>query len=345
MQARRKSNPAAVFRVDIAWDPQMLGGPAQAILDVFRTINALAAMREPRRQAPVVWRWVHACGARMPAMWPRSAGYRGVADLLVIPGWHGEDGPHLDRLVNAATPLAERALRIHGQGGQVLAVFTGTALVASTGLLRGRQVVGPWPFLAAILRQDETLRWVTDQPWTCDNRIWTCDAPAHATDLLLAILDQGPWAQLALAARHIVQYQPQRQQVAARIVQDIHRRVLPAGAVERAKRWLDAHIAEPYDLNATARAAATSPRTLLRHFASTLGQSPLDYLHGLRVARARVLLETTYSSVEQIAHMCGYQDPGSFRRIFVATAGELPAAYREHYRLRTSRKRWRGAST
>jgi len=60
------------------------------------------------------------------------------------------------------------------------------------------------------------------------------------------------------------------------------------------------------------------------------------------VARARVLLETTYASVEQVARMCGYQDLGTFRRIFVRAAGELPAAYREHYRLRTSRKRWRG---
>lgn len=98
-------------------------------------------------------------------------------------------------------------------------------------------------------------------------------------------------------------------------------------------------------LAATAGAAATSPRTLLRHFASTLGQSPLDYLHGLRVARARILLETTYSSGEQVAHMCGYQDLGTFRRIFVAATGELPATYREHNRLRTSRKRWRGTAT
>ena len=158
MASREAAATEAVLRVDIAWAPEMLGGPAQAIIDVFRTINNLAAMREPRRQPPVIWRWVHACGSRMPVMWPRSAGYRGVTDLLVIPGWHAHDGPHLDRLVNAAAPLALRASRIHRQGGQILSVFTGTALVAATGLLRGRQAVGPWPFLAAILRQDETLR-------------------------------------------------------------------------------------------------------------------------------------------------------------------------------------------
>jgi len=43
--------------------------------------------------------------------------------------------------------------------------------------------------------------------------------------------------------------------------------------------------------------------------------------------------------------MCGYQDTGTFRRLFVKGTGELPAAYRDLYRLRTSRKRWRGART
>ena len=60
------------------------------------------------------------------------------------------------------------------------------------------------------------------------------------------------------------------------------------------------------------------------------------------MARARVLLETTYVSVEQVAQMCGYQDAGTFRRIFQRQTKELPAAYRERYRLRTSRKRWAG---
>jgi transcriptional regulator GlxA family with amidase domain len=91
-----------------------------------------------------------------------------------------------------------------------------------------------------------------------------------------------------------------------------------------------------------AQAVATSPRTLLRHFASSQQQSPLLYLQGLRMARARVLLETTYLPVDQLALACGYTDAGTFRRHFLRAAGELPAAYRQHNRLRTSRARWLG---
>jgi len=68
----------------------------------------------------------------------------------------------------------------------------------------------------------------------------------------------------------------------------------------------------------------------------------LDYLHALRVVHARVLLETTYLPVEQVAQACGYQDVGTFRRLFSRLTGERPADYREQHRLRTSRKRWGG---
>ena len=68
--------------------------------------------------------------------------------------------------------------------------------------------------------------------------------------------------------------------------------------------------------------------------------------HQQRMTRAKVLLETTYLSIEQVAQACGYTDTGSFRRVFQKITGGLPALYREQYRLRTSRRRWRqGAVT
>ena len=145
-----------------------------------------------------------------------------------------------------------------------------------------------------------------------------------------------------MAASHVLLHSPERQLVAAQIMQDVQGRRVPPGVVERARRWLEAHVAEPYDLARLAQAAATSPRTLLRHFASSHQQSPWQYLQGLRMSRARVLLETTYLPVDQLAQACGYTDAGTFRRQFLRATGDLPAAYREHNRLRTSRARWPG---
>ena len=73
------------------------------------------------------------------------------------------------------------------------------------------------------------------------------------------------------------------------------------------------------------------------------GQTPFQYLQGLRIERARVMLETTYVPVEQIAQACGYTDVGTFRRVFLKMTGDLPGVYRESHRLRTTRRRWVGS--
>nr|WP_279235938.1 helix-turn-helix domain-containing protein [Acidovorax sp. W1-6] len=50
----------------------------------------------------------------------------------------------------------------------------------------------------------------------------------------------------------------------------------------------------------------------------------------------------TYLTVEAVAQQCGYGDVGRFRRIFARVAGVTPGAYRQRFRLRTSRRQWTG---
>lgn len=334
---------AATVRIDICWSPEAVAGAALAAVDVLRSVNLLAAMRAPRSPAPLVWRWCCTDSGRAPRWLPRDSGFRGRADMVLVPGWHAQSGPHLDQLVQQSQAALTRVIQVHAHGGLVAGLYNAAALLGAAGLLQQRTAVVPWAFVASVLRHGDGVQLLSDRAWTVDQRVWTCASPVLATEVVLDMLRQTPVAELAMAAAHVLLHSSDRQTVAASIVDGQHQRILPAGALQRACRWLEAHLAEPYNLSATANAAATSGRTLLRHFASVYGHSPLDHLHDLRVAQARVLLETTYVSVEQVSRMCGYQDTGTFRRIFQRKTGELPASYRERYRLRTSRRRWTGS--
>jgi transcriptional regulator GlxA family with amidase domain len=54
------------------------------------------------------------------------------------------------------------------------------------------------------------------------------------------------------------------------------------------------------------------------------------------------LLQTTYLTVEDVALQCGYSDTSSFRKVFVRLCGVTPGAWRQRFRLRTTRKQWQG---
>ena len=56
----------------------------------------------------------------------------------------------------------------------------------------------------------------------------------------------------------------------------------------------------------SAKALATSKRTLARRMQSTLGKSPLAFFQDLRTERAVHLLRTSQASVDQIAAEVGY---------------------------------------
>jgi len=104
--------------------------------------------------------------------------------------------------------------------------------------------------------------------------------------------------------------------------------------VLRARRYLQQHLHEPFDLGKLAAAASTSERTLLRHFTKTVGTSPLQLLHRLRVERACHLLEVSTLSLTTIAEQCGYQDMSAFRRLIRRHTGRPPGEHRRAHSVR-----------
>ena len=138
----------------------------------------------------------------------------------------------------------------------------------------------------------------------------------------------------------VLQYQQRRQ----RITSELSGEWLTPTAdspVYRATQWLQANLEQPYNLQALAEAAATSERTLLRHFRQAVGMTPLEYLHKLRVERAKVMMEVSLHNFHTIAAACGYSDAGSFRRLFQQATGMNPSVYRERFALRARRPHWK----
>jgi transcriptional regulator GlxA family with amidase domain len=76
---------------------------------------------------------------------------------------------------------------------------------------------------------------------------------------------------------------------------------------------------------------AMSPRNLLRRFKAATGHLPGEYVHLLRVATAKGLLESGRAPVQKVAEAVGYEDVASFRSIFKRHTGMTPADYRSRF--------------
>ena len=367
MPSKVHSLPQESLLFELVWAPGSLGGVAQAVVDVLRHVNALAALEAPTAPVPLRWRWLSIDGRPMapPALGMVAEGersgqekgrvpkaYRSAADVVVVPGWLVRDGPEIDRWVDRSGALIPYLRQTLDQGGALMGVYTGVALLAAAGCLAARRFAAPWPFYVSVMRHvaaskgdGQAAEWSDTVDWTADRGVWTCASPVAVYEAVLDVLACTALVELASAARDVLIPSPMRQAVAvfhARSEEADGRR-MPEGMIERARQWLIAHLAEPYDVRALARAAATSPRTLARHFESMHGMSAHAYLERLRVERACLLLQTTYIPVEEIGRSCGLAQPGTFRRVFFKHMGHLPGEYRQRYRLRIQRTRWGSA--
>jgi AraC-like DNA-binding protein len=85
---------------------------------------------------------------------------------------------------------------------------------------------------------------------------------------------------------------------------------------------------EPFSLSRLAEVAGMSRSVFAARFSDTLGQSPIEFLKTLRLARAAHLLGCTDLPVKTVAARVGYSSRSSFTRAFLTCHGVGPAAFR-----------------
>lgn len=83
------------------------------------------------------------------------------------------------------------------------------------------------------------------------------------------------------------------------------------------------------NISAIADHFGITPRYMSRLFKEQTGENLLNFINDKRIGYARVLLQTTSKTVEEIAVMTGFASARTFYRNFQKTMGMSPASYRQ----------------
>ncbi|HEU5223854.1 MAG TPA: AraC family transcriptional regulator [Candidatus Lumbricidophila sp.] len=98
--------------------------------------------------------------------------------------------------------------------------------------------------------------------------------------------------------------------------------------IDRAREYLREHLADRISVAELAALAHMSPSHFAASFRAQVGEPVLRYQTGLRMARARELLDLSSRAIADIAHEVGYPDPFYFTRQFTAVHGVTPRQFR-----------------
>ena len=98
---------------------------------------------------------------------------------------------------------------------------------------------------------------------------------------------------------------------------------------EKAKKYIDIHFKEDISLDDLSGMYDISPFYFSKVFKTQTGVTFTDYITGVRVSKARELLEGSNKSMKEICSEVGYSDPNYFSRIFKKHTGVTPTEYKE----------------
>lgn len=96
----------------------------------------------------------------------------------------------------------------------------------------------------------------------------------------------------------------------------------------RAVAWLLDHLDEEVSMDACAKAARVSGRTLARRFEAETALGFRQYVHTARMTRAMELLADASVNVTEVTFRVGFASLGAFSSAFKEFTGESPSVYR-----------------
>lgn len=99
--------------------------------------------------------------------------------------------------------------------------------------------------------------------------------------------------------------------------------------IEEVLAFIAEHYAQKISLEQIAKRYFINPSYFSQLFKNTTGQNFSNYLIGLRLQKARELLELGSFKVYQVAAMVGYDDEKHFSQIFKKYTGQSPTEYTE----------------
>jgi AraC family transcriptional regulator len=100
-------------------------------------------------------------------------------------------------------------------------------------------------------------------------------------------------------------------------------------AVQAARDYVEAHLADDLPLVDVAAAAGIAPHRLTRAFREQLGTTPHQYVIARRVERAASALRSSTTPIAIVAAECGFASQSHLTTAFRQRYGTTPAAYRE----------------
>ena len=207
----------------------------------------------------------------------------GHYDLLLVPGGPGayNDKP---------LPLLEWLKGAVTRAGQYGSICTGAFVLGFAGLLDGYRVTTHWHYTERLIKAFPKASVEIDQIFVQDRNLITSGGVTAGIDLALSVVANDHGKKVALDVAKVLLVVMKRQGGQAQFSPLMASVGTLETPITRVQNYILEHLDQTFSIESMARLASMSPRHFARVFAREVNMTPMDFLQGARIDRARSLL-------------------------------------------------------
>lgn len=246
-------------------------------------------------------------------------------DTLLVGGGNGVEKAIKNPL------LLELVKQWHPNTRRFGSICSGALVLAEAGILDHRRATSHWCRIPRLKKEYPLIKVVEDDIFVKDGELYTSAGITAGIDLALALVGEDLGRHMALTiAREMVVCKRQGGQAQFNMLLDTHAE--NAGKLKDLPYWIWNNLNGDLAVENMAEKAAMSPRNFTRVFIKELGVTPGKYVEKARLEKARVDLETSDFSLEEIAERCGFGNMERMCRTFLRFLKVTPRDYRKNFR-------------
>lgn len=247
-------------------------------------------------------------------------------DLIIIPAVQG----NLKNAIKLNREFITWILKQYKNGAEVASLCVGAFLLASTGLLKGKQCSTHWRAAGDFSKIFPDVKLVVDKIITDEQGIYSSGGAFSSANLILYLVEKYAGRNIAVHCAKMFQIDIERDSQSPFIMfkgQKEH----DDKSIRKAQEYIENNFHEKITVNQLASMLALSRRNLERRFKKATANTIVEYIQRVKIEAAKISLESSRANVSEVMYKIGYSDPKAFRITFKKITGLSPIQYRNKY--------------
>jgi transcriptional regulator GlxA family with amidase domain len=250
------------------------------------------------------------------------------ADLVIIPAPGGE----MKTAIKKNRDFIPWIIKQYNNGADVASLCVGAFLLASTGLLNGRECSTHWLVASEFREMFPEVILMDGRVVTEQNGLYSSGGATSYWNLLLHLVEKYAGREMAIMASKVYALEIDRKSQSPFVMFNGQKEHVDE-PIKEAQQYIETRVSERISVGELAVRFSIGRRHFERRFKKATNNTPVEYIQRVKIEAAKKHFETTRKNVNEVMYDVGYTDTKAFRTMFKKITGVSPLDYKNKYNM------------